>query len=242
MSFLMIFAQPEAWASLLTLTALEIVLGIDNILFVALVCQKLPSEKRNKARKLGLTLAIGTRLALLFSLFWMSRLTAAAFTLFGHGFSWRDLVLTAGGLFLIYKSTTEIHSVIERKGDDDGSGAGAASFVSVVGQIIVLDAVFSLDTVMTALGMADQVAIMAMAIICAVAIMIWASGPVANFVNRHPTVRILALCFLLLVGMTLVADGSGYPVPKGFIYAAIAFSSLVEGLNQIARRRSGGAE
>jgi predicted tellurium resistance membrane protein TerC len=242
MSFLMIFAQPEAWASLLTLTALEIVLGIDNILFVALVCQKLPPEKRNKARKLGLTLAIGTRLALLFSLFWMSRLTSVAFTLFGHSFSWRDLVLTAGGLFLIYKSTTEIHSEIERKGDDDGSGAGTASFVSVVGQIIVLDAVFSLDTVMTALGMADQVTIMAMAIICAVAIMIWASGPVANFVNRHPTVRILALCFLLLVGMTLVADGSGYPVPKGFIYAAIAFSSLVEGLNQIARRRSEGAE
>jgi predicted tellurium resistance membrane protein TerC len=242
MSLLTIFAQPEAWASLLTLTALEIVLGVDNILFVALVCQKLPPGQRNKARRLGLTLAIGTRLALLFSLFWMSRLTAEAFTLFGHAFSWRDLVLTAGGLFLIYKATAEIHSEIERGGDDDGGGAGTASFVSVVGQIIVLDAVFSLDTVMTALGMADQVAIMAMAIICAVAIMIWASGPVAGFVNRHPTVRILALCFLLLVGMTLVADGSGYPVPKGFIYAAIAFSSLVEVLNQVVKRKSRQAE
>ncbi len=236
MRLLQLFFEPQAWASLLTLTALEIVLGVDNLLFVSLAANRLPAELQDRARRTGLGLAIITRLALLFSVVWLIGLTAPAFALAGHVFSVRDLILSAGGLFLIYKATDEIHEEIDQDFGAPAERAGATGFAGVVAQIVALDVIFSLDSVMTAVGMADQVAIMAAAVTIAVGIMIWASGPVARFVASHPTVKMLALSFLLLIGVTLLAEGFGYLVPKGFLYAAIGFSLLVEALNQLARR------
>ena len=230
--------DPQAWASLLTLTALEIVLGIDNLIFIAILADRLPEHQRNRARRLGLALALFVRLGLLSSISWIFGLTAPIFELFGHDFSWRDLILIGGGLFLLFKGTREIHERIE--GDDEeeaGHGRGRASFTGVIIQILVLDIVFSLDSVITAVGMANQLWVMATAVIIAVLIMLLAAGPVSGFVNRHPTVKMLALSFLLLIGMTLLADGVGFHLPKGYIYAAIAFSILVEFLNQLAARR-----
>jgi predicted tellurium resistance membrane protein TerC len=230
--------DPEIWASLLTLTALEIVLGIDNLVFIAILAGKLPAEQQNRARQIGLTLALTTRLALLASIAWIIGLTQPLFDLFGQPVSWRDIVLVAGGLFLLYKGTREIHHTLE--GDEPEPGQAAerrVSFAGVVTQIMLLDIVFSLDSVITAVGMASKLWVMATAIVIAVVIMLVASKPLADFVARHPTVKMLALSFLMLIGMTLIADGAGLHVPKGYIYAAIGFSIGVEALNQLAARR-----
>ena len=230
-------SDPQIWASLLTLTALEIVLGIDNLIFIAILADRLPEHQRNRARRLGLALALFVRLGLLASISWIFGLTAPIFELFGHDFSWRDLILIGGGLFLLFKGTREIHERIDGDDEEEGSHRGRASFTGVIIQILVLDIVFSLDSVITAVGMANQLWVMATAVIIAVLIMLLAAGPVSGFVNRHPTVKMLALSFLLLIGMTLLADGVGFHLPKGYIYAAIAFSILVEALNQLAARR-----
>jgi predicted tellurium resistance membrane protein TerC len=231
--------DPEIWASLLTLTALEIVLGIDNLVFIAILAGRLPAERQNRARQIGLALALLTRLALLASIAWIIGLTEPLFDLFGHPVSWRDMVLVTGGLFLLYKGTREIHHTLEGDGlEGEQAENGRTSFISVVTQIMLLDIVFSLDSVITAVGMANTLWVMATAIVIAVAIMLMASRPLAEFVQRHPTVKMLALSFLILIGMTLIADGAGLHVPKGYIYAAIGFSVGVEALNQfVARRR-----
>jgi predicted tellurium resistance membrane protein TerC len=231
-------SDPQIWASLLTLTALEIVLGIDNLVFLTILAGRLPAERQNRARQMGLALALITRLALLGSIAWIAGLTQPIFELFGRGISWRDMILIGGGFFLLYKGTREIHTRLE--GDaayGQPSRATAASFGGVIIQIALLDIVFSLDSVITAVGMANEFWVMATAIVIAIMIMLAASGPVSAFVDRHPTVKMLALSFLLLIGMTLVADGVGFHVPKGYIYAAIGFSVAVEALNQLAARR-----
>ena len=230
-------SDPQIWASLLTLTALEIVLGIDNLIFIAILADRLPAGRRSQARRLGLGLALFVRLGLLASISWIFGLTRPLFELFGQPFSWRDLILIGGGLFLLFKGTREIHERIEGEDHDEAGHVGKASFAGVIAQILVLDIIFSLDSVITAVGMANHLWVMATAVIIAVVIMLVASEPVAAFVNRHPTVKMLALSFLLLIGMTLLADGVGFHLPKGYIYAAIAFSLLVETLNQLAARR-----
>lgn len=232
--------DPQIWASLLTLTILEIVLGIDNLIFISIVAGRLPAHQQARARTVGLALALFMRLALLASIAWLVGLTATVFSIGGHGFSWRDLILAGGGLFLLYKGTKEIHELVE--GGDHGEATGEApkrkvTFASVIGQIIVLDIVFSLDSVITAVGMADNLWVMSTAVLVAVAVMLFAAGTVSSFVNRHPSVKMLALAFLLLIGMVLVADGMGFHVPKGFIYAAMGFSVAVESLNLLARSK-----
>lgn len=231
-------ADPHLWASLVTLTALEIVLGIDNLVFITILVGRLPENRRDAARRLGLALAVLTRLALLASIVWIIGLTMPVFELFEHGFSWRDIILIAGGLFLLYKGTREIHERLEGEEGERAETAGvAASFAGVIVQIMVLDIVFSLDSVITAVGMANELWVMAAAVVIAVLIMLAASGPLARFVDRHPTIKMLALSFLLLIGTTLIADGIGFHMPRGYIYAAIGFSVMVEALNQIAARR-----
>jgi predicted tellurium resistance membrane protein TerC len=229
--------DPQIWASLLTLTALEIVLGIDNLVFITILAGRLPAERQNRARRMGLGLALITRLALLASIAWIIGLTQPVFEILGRSISWRDVILIGGGFFLLYKGTREIHHRIEADDLPSERRHANTSFAGVIMQIAVLDIVFSLDSVITAVGMASEFWVMATAIVIAVLIMLAASGPVSDFVNRHPTVKMLALSFLLLIGMTLVADGAGFHVPKGYIYAAITFSAAVEGLNQLAGRR-----
>jgi predicted tellurium resistance membrane protein TerC len=230
-------SDPEIWASLLTLTVLEIVLGIDNLVFIALMAGRLPADSRARARKVGLGLALITRLALLGAISWIVGLTHPILVIGDHPVSWRDLVLLSGGFFLLYKGTVEIHHGMEAEQDSEGPVRKPIAFLSVVLQIMVLDIVFSLDSVITAVGMAELYLVMAAAIVIAVGIMLLASGPLSLFIHKHPTVKMLALSFLLLVGMTLVADGAGFHVPKGYIYAAIGFSIAVETLNQIAASR-----
>jgi predicted tellurium resistance membrane protein TerC len=230
-------SDPQIWASLLTLTALEIVLGIDNLVFIAILASRLPAERQARARQVGLALALITRLALLASIAWIIGLTRPLFEVLGHAVSWRDVILIAGGFFLLYKGTREIHERLEGEAPPEAASRARTSFGGVVVQIMLLDIVFSLDSVITAVGMANELWVMATAIIIAVVIMLGASGPLAAFVDRHPTVKMLALSFLLLIGMTLVADGAGFHVPKGYIYAAISFSVAVELLNQLAARR-----
>jgi predicted tellurium resistance membrane protein TerC len=232
---LAVFAHPEAWASLLTLTVLEIVLGVDNLVFVALATQGLPPDRAVVASRLGLGMAVFFRLGLLAGMVWLTRLTAPLFAVWGHDISGRDIILTLGGLFLLYKGTVEIHEEIDPNEEGEHK-AGGKSFWKAIFQIAVLDIVFSLDSVLTAIGMADEFIIMALAVIIAVGMMILAAGPVGRFIRENPTVKMLALSFLLLIGMTLIADGAGYEIPKGFIYSAIGFSLMVEGLNQWARR------
>ena len=231
--------DPQTWLSLVTLSALEIVLGIDNLVFIAILTGRLPAHQRSVGRKVGLALALITRLMLLATLAWIVGLTEAVFSLFGKGFSWRDLILIGGGLFLLYKATTEIHEMVEHDEDagDKPEGAAGASLRSVVLQIAVIDIIFSLDSVITAVGMADKLWVMVAAVVMAMLIMIAASNPLANFVAAHPTVKMLALSFLLLIGILLVADGFGVHVPKGYIYFALAFSVAVEALNHWVRRR-----
>lgn len=231
-------SDPQIWISLATLTALEVVLGIDNLIFVAILANKLPPGQQVRARRIGLALALGMRLALLASLSWIVGLTAPVFSAVGRDFSWRDLVLIAGGLFLAYKGTTEIHHRMEAQADDaPGAGKAAAGFGAIIVQIILLDMVFSLDSVITAVGMVDQLWIMSTAVIVAAVVMLMASGPLSDFVQRHPTVKMLALSFLLMIAMVLIADGFGVHIPKGYVYAAMGFSVLVETLNLVAARR-----
>jgi predicted tellurium resistance membrane protein TerC len=229
-------ADPQIWLSLITLTVLEIVLGIDNIVFIAVLTQKLPAEQQAAARRLGIGFALVTRLMLLLAIAWVIGLTQPLFEILGHAVSWRDIILIGGGGFLIYKSTHEIHDSLEGE-EDMSTGRVAVGFVAVVVQIAFLDIIFSLDSVITAVGMADHVWIMVTAIVIAMAIMLMAAGPVAGFVERHPTVKMLALSFLLLIGMALIADGAGFHIPKGYIYAAMGFSIFVEALNLGARQR-----
>jgi predicted tellurium resistance membrane protein TerC len=232
-------ADPDVWLSLLTLTALEIVLGIDNLIFIAVLVERLPEERRKVARQVGIALALISRLVLLSMIFWIVGLTEPVFSVFGLAFSWRDLILIAGGLFLLYKATDEIHNRLEGEGDDEhGAARSRTSFAAVVTQIAILDIIFSLDSVITAVGMAEHLWIMATAVIIAVIVMLVASGPLSAFISRHPTVKMLAFSFLLLIGMVLVADGFGFHIPKGYVYAAMGFSVLVESLNLLARRRS----
>ncbi len=228
--------DPQVWISLLTLTALEVVLGIDNLIFVAILANKLPPGQQDRARRIGLMLALGMRLALLASLSWLVGLTTPVLTLMDHAFSWRDLVLILGGAFLAYKGTTEIHHRMESSADQAPTGGAAASFGAVLLQIVALDAVFSLDSVITAVGMVDQLWIMSVAVIASALVMLVASGPLSRFVQRHPTVKMLALSFLLMIALVLLADGFGVHIAKGYVYAAMGFSVLVETLNLIAAR------
>jgi len=234
-------ASPEMWIALLTLTVLEIVLGIDNIIFISILAGKLPAHQHARARRLGLVGAMVTRILLLASLAWIIRLTAPFFTVFGHPFSGRDLILLAGGLFLIYKSTHEIHEKLEGESGQANTGA-AASFANVVGQIVLLDIVFSLDSVITAVGMARQLGVMIAAVVIAVGIMMFSATAISDFVHRHPTLKMLALSFLLLIGVTLIADGLGQHIAKGYIYFAMGFSVFVEMLNLRLRARSAPVE
>lgn len=227
----------EAWVSLATLTSLEIVLGIDNIVFIAILCSKLPVEKRDKARILGLSLAMITRILLLLSLAWIMGLTKPLFSVMGNEISGRDLVLILGGLFLLIKSTTEIHSGVIGETHEERANV-SASFSGVLFQIAFLDIIFSLDSVITAVGMAQHLPIMILAVIIAVAVMMIASGKISEFVETHPTIKILALSFLILVGVSLIADGLGFHIPKGYIYFAMAFSLIVEIINIKIRKNS----
>ncbi|OGO19836.1 MAG: hypothetical protein A2Z14_17730 [Chloroflexi bacterium RBG_16_48_8] len=222
--------DPQAWIALLTLTALEIVLGIDNIVFISILAEKLPKAQEPSGRRAGLLGAMLTRILLLFSLNWLTRLTNPFFSVLGHEVSGRDLILLAGGLFLLAKSTVEIHQKLEGK-EGHRSAKVQATFASVVVQIMLLDIVFSLDSVITAVGMANEMVIMVTAVMIAVLIMMVASGPISHFVNEHPTIKILALSFLLLIGVSLVAEGLAFTIPKGYIYFAMGFSVFVEMLN-----------
>ncbi len=227
-----LLTNPDVWVALLTLTALEIVLGIDNVIFISILADKLPVNQRKRARLLGLSLAMFMRVALLLTINWIANLTNTLFSIAGHGFSGRDLILLGGGLFLIYKSTSEIHDKLE--GEEHTSEAGStrhASFTGVIIQILLLDIVFSLDSVITAVGMAEDIEVMIAAVVIAVLVMLVASGPLAAFVSQHPTVKMLALSFLLLIGTSLMAEGWGFHISKGYIYAAMAFAVFVEILN-----------
>ncbi|MCC7220323.1 MAG: TerC family protein [Candidatus Contendobacter sp.] len=230
------FLDPQTWASLLTLTALEIVLGIDNLLFIAILSNKLPEHQQKAARRSGLALAVITRLLLLASVFWLTKATAPLFSLFEHSVSLRDLILLGGGLFLLAKGATEIHATVDGV-EEEIRTAKATGFVAVIIQIMVLDIVFSLDSVITAVGMAQHLGVMAAAIIIAVGIMMFAAEALSHFINTHLSVKMLALSFLMLVGMALVADGMGVHIPKGYLYFAIAFSVGVEILNLMATQR-----
>lgn len=233
-----LLTSPEAWIALVTLTVLEIVLGIDNIVFISVLASKLEKSQQPRARTVGLLLAMLMRVALLFTIAWMVRLTTPMFEVWGHGVSGRDLILIIGGLFLLAKATHEIHENVEGK-HADGTPRVAASFRSVIVQIMLLDVVFSLDSVITAVGMVDELRIMVAAVVIAIGIMLVAAGPVSAFVEAHRTVKMLALSFLLLIGMSLVADGLGFHIPKGYIYFAMGFSVFVEFLNLQIRGRHG---
>src|SRR2546423_12693 len=231
-----LFTSPEAWLGLLTLTVLEIVLGIDNVIFISILAGKLPAAQQGRARRVGLAGAMITRIGLLAALAWIIRLTAPLFSLLGRPFSGRDLILIAGGLFLITKSTREIHEGLEGESGRAGN-AVPASFAAVVGQIMVLDIIFSLDSVITAVGMARHLSGM-IAVVLAVGVMMFAAAPISDFVHRHPTVKMLALSFLLMIGVSLIADGLGQHIAKGYIYFAMGFSVFVEMLNIRVRSRS----
>ena len=228
--------DPSIWAGLLTLVVLEIVLGIDNLVFIAILADKLPPKQRDKARLIGLSLALVMRLGLLSVISWMVTLTQPLFTVWDYSFSGRDLIMLLGGIFLLFKATTELHERLENKQHDTGHGKGYASFWVVVLQIVVLDAVFSLDAVITAVGMVNHLPVMMAAVVIAMGVMLLASKPLTNFVNQHPTVVVLCLSFLLMIGLSLVAEGFGFHIPKGYLYAAIGFSIIIELFNQIARR------
>jgi predicted tellurium resistance membrane protein TerC len=230
-------ADPHAWIALVTLTALEVVLGVDNIIFISILVSRLPEHQRQRARTLGLAFAMLTRIGLLLSLAWMMTLVEPLFSILGRDVSGRDLILIGGGLFLLWKSVHEIHNSLEGETEEQGVAAVRASFAAVIAQIAVIDIIFSLDSVITAVGMVDQVPIMVAAIVIAVLVMMFSARPIGEFVDRHPTVKMLALSFLILVGVALVAEGGGYHIPKGYIYFAMAFSVGVEMLNIRVRSR-----
>ncbi|QKF70530.1 TerC family protein [Campylobacter geochelonis] len=230
-------ASPEAWISLFTLIGLEIVLGIDNIIFIAILCGKLPQEQRDRARLLGLGFAMVSRILLLLSLFWIMKLTAPLFSVFGMEISGRDLILIFGGLFLLAKSTLEIHHNVAGESEKEGKEIKKVSFTSVIIQISILDIVFSLDSVITAVGMAEHIDIMIIAVIAAVGVMMFASGAISRFVDNNPTIKILALAFLILIGVSLIGEGFGMHIPKGYIYFAMAFSLAVEMINISMRNK-----
>ena len=229
-------ADPNMWVALATLTVLEIILGIDNIIFIALLVSRLPESQRENARRLGLGFALFTRILLLLSITWVMRLTEPWFHILEHAVSGRDLILLGGGLFLIAKASLEIHESLEGAEDGDSSMKMAGGFWGIVAQIGVIDIIFSLDSVITAVGLAKQVGVMITAIVIAIMVMLWAARPIGDFVERHPTVKILALSFLVLVGTALIAEGAGFHIPKGYLYFAIAFSLGVEMLNLRLRR------
>ena len=231
-------ADPTAWAALLALIAMEVVLGIDNLIFIAILTNKLPPEHQHKARVIGIGLALILRLALLGTVAIIVQLKQPVFALFGHAFSWRDLILIAGGLFLVWKATKEIHHNVDPNPGPDlfDTKAAQLGFASAIAQIILLDIVFSVDSIITAVGMTDDIPIMVIAVCVAVFVMLVAATPLSNFIGRNPTVIMLALGFLLMIGMALIAEGFGAKVPKGYIYAAMAFSALIETLNILARR------
>jgi predicted tellurium resistance membrane protein TerC len=228
--------DPQIWLALVTLTTLEIVLGIDNVVFIAILAGKLPEAQQKRARLIGLGLAMFSRIALLASIVWIMQLTAPLFSVFGNEISGRDIILFVGGLFLLAKSTHEIHNKLEAK-EGESSARVAASFAGVITQIILLDLVFSLDSVITAVGMANQIGVMIAAVVIAVIFMMMFAGAISDFVNRHPTVKMLALSFLLLIGVTLIADAFDQHISKGYIYFAMAFSVFVEMLNLKMRSR-----
>ena len=242
-ALLTLFSQPATWVALATLIAMEIVLGIDNLVFISILTNKLPEAQRARARRIGIGLALGLRLALLGTIAFIVTLTQPLFVLFGDGVSWRDLILIAGGLFLVWKATKEIHHSVdpEPSGDvfDTGPKGGGATlgFAAAIGQIIAIDLVFSLDSIITAVGMTPHVPVMVVAVIVTVGVMLFAAGPLAAFIAANPTVVMLALGFLLMIGMTLIAEGLGAHVDKGYVYAAMAFSALVESLNIWSRNR-----
>ena len=239
MDYLMtLAADPAAWAALMTLIALEIVLGIDNLIFISILTNKLPEENRERARRIGIGLALVFRLALLGTVAVIVKLTVPVFTVFGQGFSWRDLILIAGGLFLVWKATKEIHHRVEPDPGPDMFDSGRATLTvgAAMVQIVVLDLVFSIDSIITAVGLTQHVPIMVIAVVVTVLVMLLAATPLANFINAHPTIVMLALGFLLMIGMVLIAEGFGAYVPKGYIYVAMAFSVMVEGLNMLDRR------
>ncbi|WP_018697929.1 TerC family protein [Amorphus coralli] len=229
--------DPQIWASLVTLTVMEIVLGIDNIVFISVLVSRLPESQADKARKIGLGLALIFRILLLLVISWIIGLTAPLFSAFGLDFSWRDVILIAGGTFLLVKGTLEIHAGIEGEHETPGQKTAHPAYWSVIAQILVIDMVFSVDSIITAVGMAEHVEVMIAAVVISIAIMFVASGPVAAFIKQHPTTKMLALSFLLLIGVALIADGLGFHIPRGYIYFAMAFSALVELLNIAARRR-----
>ena len=235
---LVLARDPNAWAALATLIVMEVVLGIDNLIFISILTNKLPEERRSNARRVGIGLAVILRLALLGGVAFIVQLTAPLFTLLNHAFSWRDLILIAGGLFLIWKATNEIHGNVagEHPGETTTAGVVGVTVAGVIGQILLLDLVFSLDSIITAVGMTDDIPIMVIAVLFSVGLMMVAADPLARFIGNNPTIVMLALGFLLMIGGTLLAEGMGVKIPKGYIYAAMAFSALIEGLNMLARR------
>ncbi|MBB3762981.1 TerC family protein [Sphingomicrobium lutaoense] len=248
----MLFSDPAIWAALITLVVMEIVLGIDNLIFISILSNKLPESQRQRARKIGISLALIMRLALLSAIAWLVGLTQTVFDLglvgapneygspsYETAFSWRDLILIAGGLFLVWKATKEIHHSVDPKptGDVFDMGRTALTFGAAIAQILLLDLVFSVDSILTAVGMTDHLPVMVVAVVSAVAVMLFAADPLAEFIERNPTVVMLALGFLLMIGVVLIADGFGVHVPKGYIYTAMAFSAGVEALNIWARKR-----
>ncbi|MET3356297.1 TerC family protein [Xanthobacter autotrophicus] len=236
---LQLAADPAAWVALVTLVAMEVVLGIDNLIFISILTNKLPPQYRTKARRIGIGLALVMRLALLGTIAIIVKLTAPIFEVFGHGFSWRDLILIAGGLFLVWKATTEIHHNVDPRthAEDVQDAKVTIGFTAAIAQILMLDLVFSIDSIITAVGMTEHIPIMIIAVIAAVTCMLLAADPLAKFIEANPTVVMLALGFLIMIGMTLIAEGFGAHVPKGYVYAAMAFSAAIEALNMLSRRR-----
>lgn len=233
-------ADPAAWIALITLIVMEVVLGIDNLIFITILTNKLPEHQRETARRIGILGALVLRLALLGTIAFIVKLTEPVLTLFGQSFSWRDLILIAGGLFLVWKATKEIHHRVDPDPGPDmfDSRAATTGIATVVAQILLLDLVFSIDSILTAIGMTKEIAIMVVAVVITVILMLVAATPLANFVSANPTIVMLALGFLLMIGTVLIAEGFGAHVPRGYIYAAMAFSAFVEGLNMLARRRA----
>ena len=231
-----LLTDPNAWAALVTLTALEIVLGIDNMVFISVLVSRCSPRDAKRARQIGLSLALVFRVILLLGLTWLMRLTYPVFSLVGQNFSWRDLILIAGGLFLIAKATHEIHAEVEADDHDDPAARIHSAFSMVVTQIVVVDLVFSIDSIVTAIGMAQDIEIMIAAVVIAMIVMYASSGPVAHFIAMHPTTKMLALAFLVMIGLALVADGFAFHIPRGYIYSSMAFAGMVEVFNVLARR------